>query len=89
MHAVTILKPDIVYNEHICIQVREVGLHGPPDLAPILVVVETELTQGTVPLLTIRIAALVMTPFLNRVEKAVATVSIANIAYSSSLIHPN
>lgn len=68
---------------------REVGLHGPPDLAPVLVGVERELAQGTVPLPTILIAALVMTPFLNRVEKAVATVSIAIIVYSSSLINSN
>ena len=57
-------------------QVREDGLPGPLDPAPIPVGVGPEQTPGTAPLPAILNAALVTAPPLKRVEKAIAAVSI-------------
>ena len=58
-------------------QVREVGLPGPLDPAPIPVGVGPEQAPGTAPLTTILNVALVTAPPLKRVGREFAVVSIA------------
>ena len=67
-------------------QVREDGLPGPLDPAPVLVGVGLEQAPETAPLPSILNAALVTAPPLKRVEKAIAAVSI-DIPHLITLSH--